>query len=33
MLEEAYGKAAVKKTQIYKWHKRFHNGHASVFDA
>jgi hypothetical protein len=23
MLEEAYNKAAMKKTQVYKWHKLF----------
>jgi hypothetical protein len=30
MLEEAYGKAATKKTQAYNWHKSFLDGHASV---
>jgi hypothetical protein len=29
MLEEAHGKAAMKKMQIYKWHK---HGHGSVND-
>jgi histone-lysine N-methyltransferase SETMAR len=32
MLEKAYGKAAMKKTQVYKWHKRFRDGRASVND-
>jgi hypothetical protein len=30
MPEEAYGKAAMKKMQIYEWHKRFHNGHRTA---
>jgi hypothetical protein len=30
MLEEAHGKAAVKKTQVYDWHKRFCDGRAIV---
>jgi hypothetical protein len=30
MFEEAYGKAATKKTQVYKWYKSFRDGHASV---
>jgi hypothetical protein len=30
MLEEAYGKVATKKTQVYKWHKSFRDGRASV---
>jgi hypothetical protein len=25
ILEKAYGKAAVKETQVYKWHKRLHD--------
>jgi histone-lysine N-methyltransferase SETMAR len=32
MLEKAYGKAAMKKTQVYRWHKRFRDGRASVND-
>jgi hypothetical protein len=24
MLEEAYGKVVMKKTQLYEWHKSFH---------
>jgi hypothetical protein len=27
MLEEVYGKAAMKKTHVYEWHKRFRDGH------
>jgi hypothetical protein len=30
MLEEAYGEAAMKKTQVYEWYKGFRDGHASV---
>jgi hypothetical protein len=30
MLEEAYGKAAMKKMQVYEQHKCFHGGCASV---
>lgn len=32
MLGEAYGKKAMKKTQVYQWHKRFRNGRASIHD-
>jgi hypothetical protein len=32
MLEEAYGKATMKKTQVSAWHKRFHDGSARVYD-
>jgi hypothetical protein len=32
MLEEAYGKATTKKTQVSTWHKRFHDGRARVYD-
>jgi hypothetical protein len=32
MLKETYGKVAMKKTQVYEWHKRFLHGHASVND-
>jgi hypothetical protein len=32
MLAEAYGKAAMKKTQVYEYHKRFHDGRANVID-
>jgi hypothetical protein len=27
--EEAYAKVAMKKIQVYEWHKRFHDGSAS----
>jgi hypothetical protein len=27
MLEEAYGEAEMKKTQVYDWHKRFRDGY------
>jgi hypothetical protein len=30
ILEEAYGKVEMKKTQVYQWHKCFHDGRASV---
>jgi hypothetical protein len=30
MLQEAYGKAAMKKTQVHEWHEHFHDGRASV---
>jgi hypothetical protein len=32
MLEEVYGKAAMKETQVCDWHKRFLDGRASVSD-
>jgi hypothetical protein len=32
MLEEAYGKAAMKKMQVYEWQKRFRDDRASVSD-
>jgi hypothetical protein len=32
MLYEVYSKAVVKKTQAYKWHTPFCDGHASVND-
>jgi hypothetical protein len=32
LLEEAYGKVAMKKTRVYEWHKCFHDGRASVSD-
>jgi hypothetical protein len=32
MLEESYGKAALKKTQVYEWRKHFRDGHARVND-
>jgi hypothetical protein len=32
MLEEARGKAAKKKTQVYEWHRSFRNGRESVND-
>jgi hypothetical protein len=32
MTEEAYGKAVMNKTQVHEWHKRFHDGRASVSD-
>jgi hypothetical protein len=32
MLQETYGKAAVKKTHFYEWRKGFRDGHASVSD-
>jgi hypothetical protein len=32
MLEEAYGKATMNKTQIYGWYKRFRDGRVSVID-
>jgi hypothetical protein len=30
--EEAYGTAAINKTQVYEWYKRFRDGRASVND-
>jgi hypothetical protein len=30
MLEEAYGTVAIKKTEAYKWQKRFHGGCVSI---
>jgi hypothetical protein len=30
MLEEAYGKATMKATRVYEWHKRFRDGRASA---
>jgi hypothetical protein len=33
MLEEAYGNAAMKKMQVYDWHKCFHDGHEMDFSA
>jgi hypothetical protein len=30
MPEEAYGKAEMKKMQVYEWHKRFHNRHKTA---
>jgi hypothetical protein len=30
MLEEALGKVAVEKTQVYEWHKHFCDGCLSV---
>lgn len=32
MLREAYGENAVKKTHVYKWHKRFMHGRISIQD-
>jgi hypothetical protein len=32
MLQKVYGKVVVKKTRVYGWHKRFHDGSASVND-
>jgi hypothetical protein len=32
MFEEAYGTAAMEKTQVYEWHKCFRDGRASVND-
>lgn len=32
MLEEAYGEAAMKKMQVYGWHKHFCDGRARVND-
>jgi hypothetical protein len=29
MLEEAYGKVILKKTQVFKWHRCFHDGRAA----
>jgi hypothetical protein len=30
MLEEVYGYVAMKKTQVYRWHKHFCDSHTSV---
>jgi hypothetical protein len=30
MLEEAYGKAAMKETQVYRLHKRFRDKHKTA---
>jgi hypothetical protein len=32
MLEEACGKAEMKKTQVYEWHKHFRDGHVNATD-
>jgi hypothetical protein len=32
MLREAYGEGAMKKTHVYKWHKRFSDGRTSIQD-
>jgi hypothetical protein len=32
MLEEAYGKATKKRTQVSKWHEHFREGYDSVTD-
>jgi hypothetical protein len=32
MLDEAYGMWAMKKTQVYRWHKHSRDGRASVND-
>jgi hypothetical protein len=32
MLEEVYDKAAVRKTQVYEWHKCFPDGRMNVND-
>jgi hypothetical protein len=32
MIEEAYGKAAVKKIKLYEWHKHFCSSHAGGTD-
>jgi hypothetical protein len=32
MFEEAYGTAAMVKTQVYEWHQRFRDSRASVND-
>jgi hypothetical protein len=32
MLEEVNGKLAMKKMQVYEWHKCFHDSRASVDD-
>lgn len=32
MLREAYGEGAMKKTHVYKWHKRYTDGRISIQD-
>jgi hypothetical protein len=32
IIDEGYGKAAMKKKQVYKWHKGFRDGRANVND-
>ncbi|GBN59300.1 Putative uncharacterized protein FLJ37770 [Araneus ventricosus] len=32
MLKKAYGNDAMKKTAVYKWHKRFHKGRTNIKD-
>jgi hypothetical protein len=32
MLGEVYGKVAMRKTQVYEWHKRFRDGLETVDD-
>jgi hypothetical protein len=32
MVGEAFGRAALKKTQVYEWHKHFRDGRVSVHD-